>query len=73
MKKIGEDNVLSRWIKRLSPLHREKERELTQASARVMFSILRYKDVSKEIQEEIQNNGFAEFLIYDRGVNNGRN
>lgn len=72
MRKIGVDNVLSGWIKRLSPLHRERERELSQASARVMFSILRYKDVSKEIQEEIQNNGFAEFLIYDRGVDNGR-
>lgn len=64
--------MLSGWIKQLSPLHRDRERELAKASVRVMFSILRYKNVSKEIQEEIQNNGFAEFLIYDRGVDNGR-
>lgn len=63
--------MLSNWIKRLSPRNREKERELHQASGRVTVSIRRYKDASKEIQEEIANNGFAEFLIYDRGVNHG--
>lgn len=62
------DNVLSHWIKRLSPLHRDRERKLTQAGMRVSLSIRRYKNVSKEIQDEIRNNGFAEFLIYDRGA-----
>jgi hypothetical protein len=71
MTKTGEDNVLSSWIKRLSPLHRDRERELRQATMRVTLSICRYKDVSAEIQEEIRNNGFAEFLIYDRGGDDG--
>ncbi|WP_231575236.1 MULTISPECIES: hypothetical protein [unclassified Paenibacillus] len=71
MKKTGGDNVLSEWIKRLSPLHRDRERKLTQAGMRVSLSIRRYKNVSKEIQEEIRNNGFAEFLIYDRGAEDG--
>lgn len=63
--------MFSRWIKRLSPQHKEREQELTRASRRVTVSIGRYKNASKEIQEEIRNNGFAEFLIYDRGVNHG--
>lgn len=62
--------MLSRLFKRLSQ-HKERENELARASRRVSFSISRYKNVSKEIQQEIENNGFAEFLIYDRGVNNG--
>ncbi|OMF95019.1 hypothetical protein BK146_16705 [Paenibacillus sp. FSL R7-0333] len=63
--------MFSRWIKRLSPRHTEREQELARASRRVSFSIKRYKDTSKDIQEEIRNNGFAEYLIYDRGVNHG--
>ncbi|UQZ33658.1 hypothetical protein C2I18_08960 [Paenibacillus sp. PK3_47] len=63
--------MLSSWIKRLSPLHRGRERELRQASSRITLSIRRYKNVSEDIQEEIRNNGFAEFLIYDRGVEDG--
>ncbi|AIQ45630.1 hypothetical protein R70723_06785 [Paenibacillus sp. FSL R7-0273] len=63
--------MFSSWIKRLSPQHKKREKELAQASRRVAFSIKRYKDTSKEIQEEIANNGFAPFLIYDRGVNHG--
>lgn len=60
--------MLSEWIKRLSPLHRDRERRLAQAGARVSLSIRRYKNVSQDIQEEIRNNGFAQFLIYDRGA-----
>lgn len=63
--------MFSRWIKRLSPQHKDREQELERASRRVSFAIARYKDASKDIQEEIRNNGFAEFLIYDRGVNHG--
>lgn len=63
--------MLSNWIKRIFPRYRDKERELHRASGRVSVSIRRYKDASKEIQDEIANNGFAEFLIYDRGVNHG--
>lgn len=61
--------MFSRWIKRLSPQHKDREQELARASRRVSFAISRYRDTSKDIQEEIQNNGFAEFSIYDRGVN----
>ncbi|WP_339220479.1 hypothetical protein [Paenibacillus sp. FSL H8-0332] len=68
MKKTGRDNVLSAWIKRLSPLHRDRERRLALAGHKVSLSIRRYKNVSKDIQDEIRNNGFAEFLIYDRGA-----
>lgn len=72
MIRIGEDNVLLlKWVKRLSPQHKKREKELARASGRVTVSIRRYKDASKEIQEEIANNGFAPFLIYDRGVDNG--
>lgn len=60
--------MLSEWIKRLSPLHRDRERRLAQAGARVSLSIRRYKNVSQDIQKEIRNNGFAQFLIYDRGA-----
>lgn len=62
------DNVLSAWIKRLSPLHRDRERRLALAGHKVSLSIRRYKNVSQDIQDEIRNNGFAEFLIYDRGA-----
>ncbi|AIQ49510.1 hypothetical protein R70723_29210 [Paenibacillus sp. FSL R7-0273] len=65
--------MLSKWIKRLSPLHRAREKELARAAGRVALSIHRYKDVSQDIQQEIRNNGFAEFLIYDRGVDDGHN
>ncbi|WNS42860.1 hypothetical protein [Paenibacillus sp. MMS20-IR301] len=60
--------MLSKWIKRLSPLHRDRERKLMQAGVGVTLSIRRYREFSKEIQDEIRNNGFAEFLIYDRGA-----
>lgn len=60
--------MLSEWIKRLLPLHREREERLTQAGMGVTLSIRRYKNISKKIQREIRNNGFAEFLIYDRGA-----
>lgn len=59
--------MFSRWIKRLLPQHKEREQELARASRRITVSIGRYKNVSKDIQAEIRNNGFAEFLIYDRG------
>lgn len=65
--------MLSKWVKRLSPLHRARERELTRAADRVTLSIHRYKDVSQDIQQEIRNNGFAEFLIYDREGEDGNN
>ncbi|WP_223879868.1 hypothetical protein [Paenibacillus spiritus] len=45
----------------------QKERELRQASGRVTVSIARYKDMSREIQEEIGRNRFARYLVYDRG------
>ncbi|MEK3717664.1 hypothetical protein MKX42_05005 [Paenibacillus sp. FSL R7-0204] len=60
--------MLSAWIKRLSPLHRDRERRLALAGHKVSLSIRRYKNVSQDIQDEIRNNGFAQFLIYDRGA-----
>lgn len=65
--------MLGKWIKRLSPLHRAREQELARATNRVAISIRGYRNVSQEIQEEIRNNGFAEFLIYDRGVEDEHN
>lgn len=59
--------MFSRWLKRLSPQHREKEMELEQASGRVSLAIARYKNMSREIQEEIERNKFARFLVYDKG------
>lgn len=63
--------MLSKWIKRLSPRHREIEKELVQASGRVSVAIARYKDMSREIQEEIQRNKFARFLVYEKGDHHG--
>lgn len=64
---------MMKWIHRLFPRHKqgEIEKEISQASRRVAFSIARYEDTSREIQEEIRNNGFAPFLIYDRSVDHG--
>lgn len=59
--------VLSKWINRLIPRHRDKESELDQASRRVSLSISRYRNLSQEIQAEIERNHFAKYLVYDRG------
>lgn len=63
--------MLSNWIKRLSPRHRDKERELAQASSRVAITIARYKYMSQEIQDEIGRNRFAKYLVYDKGDHHG--
>lgn len=55
----------------IAPAQRERAQELAWAYRRVSFAIARYKDASSELQEMIQNNGFAPFLIYDRGADNG--
>lgn len=61
-----------RFLRWLSPRHlRDKEMELVQASGRVAVTIARYKDTSKEIQEEIKRNRFAPNLVYDRGERHG--
>ncbi|NJJ41558.1 hypothetical protein HCB82_20630 [Paenibacillus sp. 7028] len=59
--------MLMKWINRLSPQHRKREKELVQASGRVTVTIARYKNMSEEIQAEIQRNRFAKYLVYDRG------
>ncbi|WP_235957075.1 hypothetical protein [Paenibacillus apii] len=56
-----------KWINRQSPQHRKREKELVQASGRVTVTIARYKNMSEEIQAEIQRNRFAKYLVYDRG------
>lgn len=70
MTRIGEDNVLSKIIKRFS-WHRKKEQEMERASRRVALTIQRYKESSKEIQEEIERNRFARYLVYDKGDHHG--
>jgi len=60
--------MLLQWIRRLfQPLHASKERELRRASASVTLTISHYRNVSQEIQEEIERNQFAKYLVYDRG------
>ncbi|MNT19131.1 hypothetical protein D3C72_1543720 [compost metagenome] len=63
--------VLSKWINRLFSYHRNKESELIQASSSVSLSINRYRNLSKEIQAEIERNHFAKYLVYDRGEQHG--
>ncbi|MNN74593.1 hypothetical protein D3C81_1908060 [compost metagenome] len=63
--------VLSKWINRLIPRHRDKACELDQASSSVSLSIDRYRDLSHEIQAEIERNHFAKYLVYDRGEQHG--
>ncbi|WP_379130973.1 hypothetical protein [Paenibacillus sp. sgz500958] len=59
--------MLSNLIKRLSPQHKKREKALAQASGRVTVAIRLYQDMSQEIQEEIDRNKFARYLLYDRG------
>lgn len=60
--------MLSQWIRRLLlPRHVDKEMELRRASTSVTLTISHYKNVSHEIQEEIDRNRFAKYLVYDRG------
>lgn len=56
-----------RLLKRLAPWLQDKEIELNHASRRVSISIDRYRDVSRELQEEIQRNNFSKYLIYEKG------
>ncbi|GGF72760.1 hypothetical protein GCM10010912_17460 [Paenibacillus albidus] len=65
------DNVLTKWIQRLFPRHRERELELDQSSRRVALSIGLYKNMSQEIQAEIERNKFSKYLVYDRGDHHG--
>ncbi|WP_442950543.1 hypothetical protein [Paenibacillus sp. D9] len=51
----------------LLPTTRDKEADLNHASKRVSLTIARYRDMSREIQDEIDKNGFARYLIYDKG------
>jgi hypothetical protein len=56
-----------KWIHRLFPRHGELDKEISQASRRVALSIDRYKNMSQEIQAEIERNRFAKYLVYDKG------
>lgn len=50
--------MLSQWIRRLLlPRHVDKEMELRRASTSVTLTISHYKNVSQEIQEEIDHVG----------------
>ncbi|OKP92101.1 hypothetical protein A3844_01590 [Paenibacillus helianthi] len=60
-----------KWIHRLFPRHGELEKEISQASSRVAISINRYKNMSQEIQAEIERNRFAKYLVYDKGDHHG--
>lgn len=60
--------LLLQWIWRLFlPRQAAKARELRRASTSVTITINHYKNVSKEIQGEIERNRFAKYLVYDRG------
>ncbi|MNO21381.1 hypothetical protein D3C76_111520 [compost metagenome] len=60
--------MLSQWIWRLFlPHYVAKIRELHKASTSVTLTISHYKNVSKEIQGEIERNRFAQYLVYNRG------
>ncbi|OMF31347.1 hypothetical protein BK132_05975 [Paenibacillus sp. FSL H8-0259] len=61
-----------KWIHRLFPRrHGELDKEISQASRRVALSIDRYKNMSQEIQAEIERNRFAKYLVYDKGDHHG--
>lgn len=58
--------MLNKLIQRLfTP--RQKEIDLNRASNSVSLSINRYKNMSEEIQAEIERNRFAKYLVYDKG------
>lgn len=59
-------SVLKQLLRHL-PTTRAKQAELNRASSRVSITIRRYRDVSRELQDEINKNGFARYLIYDKG------
>lgn len=59
--------MLLKIMKRLFPNHRKMDIELNRASSSVRLSINRYKNLSLQIQKEVENNGFAKYLIYDKG------
>lgn len=66
--------MLFQWIRRLLlPRHVNKELELREASTSVTLTINHYKNVSQEIQEEIDRNRFAKYLVYDRGDHDAHN
>ncbi|QJC52774.1 hypothetical protein HGI30_15175 [Paenibacillus albicereus] len=49
------------------PTTRAKQADLNRASRRVSITIRSYREATREIQEEIERNGFARYLIYDKG------
>jgi hypothetical protein len=56
-----------KWLERLLPKFQDKRRDLNQASASVTLSISRYRHMSKELQETVEKNNFAKYLIYEKG------
>lgn len=54
-------------LERLLPSHRNKQDELIQASRSVSLTISRYRDMSRELQEEIERNRFAKYFVYEKG------
>ncbi|ASS64690.1 MULTISPECIES: hypothetical protein [unclassified Paenibacillus] len=51
----------------LLPTFRAMSSNLDEASERVSLSIKSYRNASRELQEEIAKNGFARYLIHDKG------
>ena len=58
--------MLKKWLQRL-PIVREERANLNQASREVSVAITRYKDMSRELQTEVERNHFAKYLIYEKG------
>ncbi|GBF73199.1 hypothetical protein PA598K_01484 [Paenibacillus sp. 598K] len=59
--------MLMRVLRWIAPWLRKKEAELARASERTTLSINRYRTSSRELQEVIERNNFAKYLIYDKG------
>ncbi|MFC3802792.1 hypothetical protein [Cohnella sp. GCM10012308] len=56
-----------KWLMRLSPWYRDKQRQLNHASIKTRSAIIQYRTASRELQEEIRSNNFAKYLIYEKG------
>lgn len=43
-----------KWLMRLSPWYRDKQRQLNHASIKTRSTIIQYRTASRELQEEIR-------------------
>ena len=57
--------MLMRLLEKLFPKshNKSKKEEIVNTSREVRLAVKRYQDASREIQQEIKNNGFSKYLI----------